>query len=172
MPAGGCPPRRARAGPGPPEGVVAVRDVVLHLHVALGTSGLLLGPAWLVARRRGRPARGPAAGYQAVVAGVAVSAGALAVTDPELSWLLPVAVGTEVLAVTGALARRRGWAGWRTWQPHLLGGSYIALVTGVLIAETGNPVFWLLPALVGQVPIALAKRRLHADEVLPAPVPA
>ena len=63
--------------------------------------------------------------------------------------------------MAGALARRRDWAGWRSWQPHLLGGSYIALVTGVLIAETGQPLFWLLPALVGQWPIAVAKRRLH-----------
>jgi hypothetical protein len=138
-----------------------MRDVVLVLHVLLGTAGLLLGPAWLLARRRGRGARRLAAGYQGAVAGVAVSAAVLAVTGPQLVWLLPVAVATEALAVTGALARRRGWAGWRSWQPHLLGGSYIALVTGVLIAETGDPLFWLLPAVVGQVPIALAKRRLH-----------
>jgi hypothetical protein len=150
--------------------VVAVRDTVLQVHVAIGTGALLLGPAWLAARRRGRPARALAAGYQAAVAGVTGSAAVLAVTDPQLAWLLPVAVGTETLAVTGALARRRHWAGWRSWQPHLLGGSYIALVTGVLIAETGNPVFWLLPALIGQLPIAAAKRRLHSlGSTAPAP---
>ncbi len=38
----------------------------------------------------------------------------------------------------------------------------IALVTALLVAETGNPLFWFLPAVVGQVPIAMAKRRLHA----------
>jgi hypothetical protein len=147
-----------------------VRDLVLHLHVAVGTAALLLGPCWLLARRRGSRASGWAATYQAAVAAVVLSAGMLAATDPQLRWLLPVAAATEVLAVTGALARRRGWPGWRSWQPHLLGGSYIALVTGLLIAETGNPVFWLLPALAGQLPIAVAKRRLHA--LPPAPVPA
>jgi hypothetical protein len=152
--------------------VVQVRDAVLYLHVVLGTGGPLLGPAGLAARRRGRPAHGLAVAYQAVVAGITTSAGVLAVTDPQLTWLLPVAVATEVLAVTGALARRRSWRGWRSWQPHLLGGSYIALVTGVLIAETGNPVFWLLPALVGQLPIAVAKRRLHTTEMPLAPAPA
>jgi hypothetical protein len=149
-----------------------VRDVVLTLHVVLGTGGLLLGPAWLAARHRGRPAGELAAAYQVAVAGVAGSAGVLAVTDPQLGWLLPFAVGTEALAVTGALARRREWPGWRSWQPHLLGGSYIALVTGVLIAGTGNPVFWLLPAAVGQVPIAVAKRRLHGLDGSTAPAPA
>jgi len=149
-----------------------MRDVVLSLHVVVGTAGLVLGPAWLGARYRGRPARGLAAGYQAAVAGVVLSAAVLALTDPQLTWLLPVALATEVLAVTGALARRRDWSGWRSWQPHLLGGSYIALVTGVLIAETGIPVFWLLPAVVGQLPIAVAKRRLHAEGVPLAPSPA
>ena len=147
-----------------------MRDLVLHLHVAVGTGALLLGPGWLLARRRGRPAGGWAVAYQGAVAAVVVSAGILALTDPQLRWLLPVAAATEALAVAGALARRRGWAGWRSWQPHLLGGSYIALVTGLLIAETGNPVFWVLSALVGQLPIAVAKRRLHA--VPPAPAPA
>jgi len=149
-----------------------VRDVVLHLHVVLGTAGLLLGPAWLAVRRRGGAAPGLAAGYQVAVTGIALSAAVLALTDPALVWLLPVAAATEALAVTGALARRRGWSGWRSWQPHLLGGSYIALVTGVLIAETGNPVFWVLPALVGQLPIAVAKRRLHAQPPSTAPVAA
>jgi hypothetical protein len=149
-----------------------VRNVVLVLHVVLGTGGLLLGPAWLAARLRGRPALGLAVAYQAVVAGVAVSAAALAVTDPQLGWLLPMAAATEALAVTGALTRRRDWPGWRSWQPHLLGGSYIALVTGLLVAETGHPASWLVPALVGQLPIAVAKRRLHAVGAPPAPVPA
>jgi hypothetical protein len=91
------------------------------------------------------------------------------VSAPGLGWLLPVAVATQALAVAGALARRQDWPRWRTMQPHLLGGSYIALVTGLLVASTGNPVWWVLPALVGQVPIAVAKRRLHGAGVT-APV--
>jgi hypothetical protein len=137
-----------------------MRDLLLSTHVVLGTTALLLGPVWLVLRRRGWTAEGVAAAYQATVAAVAVSGAWLAVTAPGLQWLLPVAVLTATLAVTGALARRRNWSGWRTWQPHLLGGSYIALVTALLVAETGIPVFWVLPALVGQWPIAVAKHRL------------
>jgi hypothetical protein len=138
-----------------------MRDLLLSVHVVLGTTALLLGPVWLVLRRRGSPADGVAAAYQGTVAAVAVSGAWLAATAPGLQWLMPVAVLTETLAVTGALARRRNWSGWRSWQPHLLGGSYIALVTALLVAETGNPIFWVLPALAGQVPIAMAKHRLH-----------
>jgi hypothetical protein len=139
-----------------------VREALLAVHVAVGTAALVLGPLWLGARLRHGRGLVPAAGYQGTVAGVACSGVALALSAPGLAWLLPVAVGTEALAVAGALARHRGWSAWRTLQPHLLGGSYIALVTGLLIGSTGNPVWWALPALVGQVPIAVAKRRLHA----------
>ena len=143
-----------------------MRDLLLSSHVVLGTTALLLGPVWLVLRRRGSNAEGVAVAYQGTVAAVAVTGGWLAITAPGLQWLLPVAVLTEVLAVSGALARRRNWSGWRSWQPHLLGGSYIALVTALLVAETGIPLFWVLPALVGQWPIAVAKHRLASSAPL------
>jgi hypothetical protein len=136
-------------------------DPLLTVHVLAGTTGLLLGPAWLLARQRGSRAWPAAVAYQASVTVVSVTGGALAIVTPGLIWLLPVAVLTQALAATGAVARRRGWRRWDTFQPHLLGGSYIALVTALLVAETGNPLFWVLPAAVGQLPIALAKRRLH-----------
>jgi hypothetical protein len=146
-----------------------MRDTILALHVLAGTTALLLGPAWLLLRLRGASGLALAGAYHLAVAAVVTSSAYLAVSAPGLWWLLPFGALTETLAVAGALARRRSWPGWRTWQPHLLGGSYIALVTAALVAGTGNPVFWLVPAGVGQFPIAMAKRRLHAA---PAPVAA
>ncbi len=146
-----------------------MRDTILAFHVVAGTAGLLLGPAWLVSRLWGRGGAVPAVAYHLAVGAVVVSSAHLALTAPGLAWLLPFGVITEGLLVAGTLARRRRWTGWRTWQPHLLGGSYIALTTGALVAGTGNPVFWLVPAVVGQLPIAIAKRRLHAA---PVPLPA
>ncbi|RBY78346.1 hypothetical protein DQ238_12825 [Geodermatophilus sp. TF02-6] len=146
-----------------------MRDALLLPHVAAGTAGLLLGPLWLAARLRGLPDRGLAGAYQLAVAVVAVSGAVLALVAPGLAWLLPVAGLTGGLAVAGALARRRAWPHWPTLQPHLLGGSYTALVTGALVASTGNPVWWVLPALAAQPPIAVAKRRLRAGSVEASP---
>jgi hypothetical protein len=137
-------------------------DMLLSVHVLAGTTGLVLGPAWFLVRRHGARAYSAAVAYQSSVAVVSATGAVLAVTTPGLAGLLPLAVLTQTLAVTGALARRRRWRRWQTLQPHLLGGSYIALVTALLVAETGNPLFWVLPAVVGQAPIAMAKRRLHA----------
>jgi len=142
-----------------------MRDWLLTVHVLAGTAGLVLGPLWLLARQRGSGAWSVAVGYQSMLTVASVTGAVLAIREPGLIWLLPVAALTQALAVTGALARRRRWRNWETVQPHLLGGSYIALVTALLVAETGNPVFWLLPAIVGQVPIAVAKRRLHAAAI-------
>src|SRR5918998_2330014 len=113
---------------------------LLLLHVTAGTAGLLLGPVWLVARLARARARDPAGAYRAAVAGVAGSGAVLAVSAPGPGWLLPVAVVTQALAVAGALARRQDWPRWRTLQPHLLGGSYIALgyrAAGGLHGEPG-----------------------------------
>ena len=140
-----------------------MRDPVLWLHVAAGAAGLLSGPLWLAARLRGRRGDGLAWAYLLAVAVVAGSGAVLAVTAPGPAWLLPVAVLTGGLAGAGALAGVRDWPHWRSLQPHLLGGSYIALVTGALVVSTGDPVWWVLPALVGQLPIAVAKRRLHRE---------
>jgi hypothetical protein len=152
--------------------VAAVDDPLLVGHVIAGTAGLLLGPAWLVARRLRAGDRAVAWAYQLVVAVVGVSGAVLAVTTPGLGWLLALAVLTQALALAGAVARRRCWWHWRTLQPHLLGGSYIALVTALVAAETANPLLWVLPAVVGQVPIAVAKHRLAivaADGLAPVP---
>jgi hypothetical protein len=137
-------------------------DTLLTVHVLAGTTGLVLGPVWFLARRHGARAWPAAVAYQSSVTVVSATGAVLAVTTPGLAGLLPLAVLTQTLAVTGALARRRRWRRWQTLQPHLLGGSYIALVTALLVAETGNPLFWVLPAVLGQAPIAMAKRRLHA----------
>ena len=137
-----------------------LRDVLLDLHIVAGTAGLLLGPVFVLVRRR-RSVSGPA--YQLAVAVVAVTGAGLAVTAwSRLWWLLPVAVVTEVSALAGLWRRRR--PGWSTWVPHVLGGSYVALVTGLAVAATKNPVFWVVPAVVAQLPIAVAKRRLSRFE--------
>ena len=114
-----------------------MRETLLLVHVGAGTAGLLLGPLWLLARLRGRRGRGAAAAYQAAVAAVAATGSALAVLAPGLGALVAFGVLSAALAGGGALARRRAWPHWPALQPHLLGGSYIALTTGLLVAQTG-----------------------------------
>lgn len=141
-----------------------ITGLVLNTHIVVGTAGLVLGPVYLLARRR-RWRRRLGFAYQGVMAAVVITAAGLSLLNfAELWWLLPIGLASEAMAVVGVVARRRAWIGWPSWTAHLLGGSYIALVTAFLVVRTGHPIFWVLPALVGQVPIAVAKRRLAGQK--------
>jgi hypothetical protein len=137
-----------------------MRHAKLVVHILLGSAGLLIGPAYLLVRDQARRRLGAA--YQAAVLGVAATAAILAATAwHRLWWLLPVAAGADAPAVLDVFAWRRRWPHWPAWTALLLGGSHVALVTCVLIASTGIAVFWVLPAIVAQWPITVAKNRLR-----------
>jgi hypothetical protein len=105
------------------------------------------------------------------VLGAVVTAVGLLVLDwSKLWWLAIVAVLSYSLALLGYLApgrRSRGWVGpTRTARP----GSYIALVTALLVVSltVDGPVHgpaavvvWVLPALVGTRLIQRWERRLE-----------
>lgn len=154
--------------------------LVLAAHVVAGTVGLLLGPAAMLrdtrrfaAGRRGCSRSSDA--YHAVVLAVCVSAVALVVLyRPELWWLTIVSLltcGLAVLARRSAAGRHRLWA---HGYAHGQGGSYIALVTALVVVAltVDGPVRgaavllpWLLPTVVGTVSIEAWRRRL--DRVVP-----
>ena len=71
------------------------------------------------------------------------------------------AVATPGIALAALAVRRRRQPSWPTWYAHLMGGSYVALLTGLLAVSWGSPLAWILPAVLAQAPIALAKTRLR-----------
>lgn len=126
-----------------------MRPAVLVVHVVSGTIGLLLGPvAVLLPRRVGWPARA-AAVYQVAVASLCASAVGLAVLAPSLWWLGLVAVATEAAAFAGWQVSRGRGRRWRGRHLRLVGGSYIALLTALLVVSVGPPLLWLVPTVIG-----------------------
>jgi hypothetical protein len=86
-----------------------------------------------------------------------------------LWWLAPVAALSYALAVLGRYAATRQFHGWSHAYVHGQGGSYIALVTAlVVVALTvdgplAGPIVllpWLLPTAVGKLLIEWWRRRL------------
>lgn len=133
---------------------------VLVLHVVSGSAGILLAPFVLSApKRRGRHTRLGYA-YQLAVAGVAVTAVALAAFHwSRLWWLAVIGVLTEAAALGGLAVRLRRPPGWLPWHVSLMCGSTISLVTALFVVNLGGPVAWVLPTAVGSPLIALAARR-------------
>jgi hypothetical protein len=133
-----------------------MRTLVLSVHVVAGTAGLLLGPLLLLAGRahgvlRIAPAAaGMAVAYQVAVAGLTLTAlGLVAFDVGRLWWLAPIAAATEAMALGG---RRAGQRAQRGWAIRLLGGSYVALVTALLVVSWFSWISWLLPTAL-MVPV-------------------
>jgi len=138
---------------------VTLFRAVLALHIMAGASGLVLGPIAMFAPKRPGPHTRAGEAYHWVMLVVCVSAALLAVLDwARIWWFLPIAVGSYAFALLGyATAKRRG-AGWLGWHITGQGGSYIAMVTALLVVNwsfvTGtngvrSPWAWALPTLIG-----------------------
>jgi hypothetical protein len=145
-------------------------DAVLIAHIALGTAGLILGPVAMTARKRSGLHTKTGEVYHWVVLGVCVSAAILAVLDwGRLWWFLIIATGSYAFALLGYVAAKRRWRGWLRAHVAGQGGSYIAMVTAVLVVNwetfTGtrgsvSPWAWALPTLVGTPIITWVTREI------------
>jgi hypothetical protein len=162
---------------------MALHDPVLVLHITAGTAGLALGPvAMLAPKRRGRHTRAGGV-YHWTVLAVCLSATGLALLSwPELWWFLPIAAFSYANALLGYMAVRIRWANWLGAHIAGMGGSYIALVTALLVVNgSGQLILWFLPTIVGTPLIAWAINRVTAASAMatvtsarhhPAPDPA
>jgi len=144
---------------------------ILALRIAAGAAGLALGPiAMLAGKRRGLHTR-TGETYHWVMLAVCVSAGLLALLDwDRLWWFLPIAAGSYAFALLGYLAAKRRWRGWLRAHVAGQGGSYIAMVTALLVVNwetlTGgrgiySPLAWALPTVVGSPIIARVFYDVH-----------
>jgi hypothetical protein len=143
---------------------VTLFRAVLLVHIAAGAVGLVLGPIAMRARKAAGLHTRAGEAYHWVVLVVCLSAAGLAALDwQRLWWFLPVAAGSYAFTLLGYMAAKRRWDGWL--RAHLAGqgGSYIAMVTALLVVNwesaTGapgisSPWAWALPTLVGSPLIA------------------
>src|SRR3954468_23351234 len=88
---------------------------------------------------------------------VAVTAALLAILDwQRIWWFLPIAVFSYANALVGYVAVKRRPRGWLRWHIRGMGGSYIALVTALLVVNVGAglTIAWFLPTIAGAPIIA------------------
>src|SRR5947209_456490 len=133
--------------------------ILLLIHIAGGSAGLLLGPVAMFARKR-RGLHTVVGGiYHALMAVVCLTASAMAVLHWSTAWyLLPIGIfsyGNAWIGYRAARAKRPGWL-----PKHIGGmlGSYIALVTALLVVNAGRlpgisslPILtvWIAPTVIG-----------------------
>lgn len=134
---------------------------LLVIHIVSGSLGLAAGPAAMLApKRRGWHTR-LGTSYVGLVVALCAAAIGLAVLRPALWWLGLIAVATAAAALTGRELARRRPPGWLPWHLSLMCGSYISLVTALLVVNLGfaSPVAWILPSVLGSPLIAIRAAR-------------
>ncbi|HYN93242.1 MAG TPA: hypothetical protein VES42_05295 [Pilimelia sp.] len=140
--------------------------LLLAVHVAAGTAGLLLaGPVLFVRKRRGAHTWLGRA-YAIAAALLCLTAFVLVAYDPAALAGLAV-LGVLTVGWVGAgvwLARRRPRLGapgrWRVWHLNCMGSSVIAFVTAFVVqVANGHPLAWVAPTLIGAPLISWRTRR-------------
>lgn len=143
-------------------------DSLLALHVTVGSLGLILGPVAMWAERRPPYRSRAGAAYHWAVLAVSLSAvGLVALSFSAFWWLLPLVALSYGLALLGRLAPRRHGRRWVRMYVHGQGGSYIALVSALLVVSVDSPASvaaWVLPTLVGSCLIERRVARIRAGE--------
>jgi hypothetical protein len=137
----------------------------LAVHITAGSTGVLLGPFALRAALRGGRRTRTTAAYVGAVTVLTVSAVALAMMRWHALWPFAlIAVATEA-AVAGAwrVADRRR-PGWLPHYVRLLCGSYVSLVTALLVVSWGTLLAWVLPSIAGVALVERAAARAGAEE--------
>jgi hypothetical protein len=139
--------------------MMTLSQAALVVHIAAGLVGLVLGPVAMAARKQAGLHTRAGEAYHWVMLAACFSAALLALLDwARLWWFLPIAAGSYAFALVGYLAAKRRWPGWLLAHVSGQGGSYIAMVTAVLVVNwqtlTGqrgleSPWAWALPTLVG-----------------------
>jgi uncharacterized membrane protein len=136
---------------------MSLREPVLAIHIAAGTTGLILGPLAMRAPKRRGPHTRLGETYHWVMLAVCVSATAMAILAwHRIWWFLPIAAFSYANALLGYVAVKRRRPGWLRWHIRGMAGSYIALVTALLVVNVGQrlPIVWFLPTIVGSPIIA------------------
>jgi uncharacterized membrane protein YeaQ/YmgE (transglycosylase-associated protein family) len=132
---------------------------ILNVHIALGSIGLLLGPLVLFGRKTSPAHRNLGEIYHAVMLGICGTAVCLALLNWTQLWgFLYIGTGSYAFAFAGYIAGKVRCRNWLV--THVIGqcGSYIAIVTAVLVVNwrrlpgsggSHSVWSWLLPTLVG-----------------------
>lgn len=134
-------------------------DAALLVHIASGTICLLTGPVALLARKTNGLHTVTGEVYHASYVLILITSVIMAILHWEQSaFLLYIAIFSYGLALFGYVARKRQRPGWLGRHISGMGGSYIGVITAVLVVNGPNLpglsallplLLWFLPTIVG-----------------------
>lgn len=153
---------------------MSTHALVLTFHITCGVVAIALGLVAMASEKSRGLHTLVGNAYHWVYVALAASACGLAAFDwQRLWWYVPIALGSYAFALVGYLAAKIRWKDWL--QYHLSGqlGSFIAMMTALLVVNAGNVWWaWATPTIVGSPLIAWLKREVRAGRRPKYSVPA
>jgi uncharacterized membrane protein YeaQ/YmgE (transglycosylase-associated protein family) len=142
-----------------------MESVLLILHVVCGIAGLIIALGAFASKKRKGLHTILGNLYHWIFLVLSLSAVALSLLNWErLWWFLPIALFSYTFALVGFLAAKFKWSNWL--RLHLTGqvGSFIAMITAVLVVNfgSGNFFVWFLPSIIGTPIIIWLARDIKA----------
>ena len=138
-----------------------MHDLMIVLHVAAGSAGLLAGPLAMTARKRRGLHTAAGWAYQACCLLLCTTALVLVALDPALWGFAVIATVTQVAAAGAVLVRRRARPGWLPVHVQLALGSYVSFVTAFVV-QTAGGLWWVVPVAVGSTAVSVVTARVAA----------
>jgi hypothetical protein len=142
---------------------MSAHTIALSVHVAAGTTALVLGPfAAFAAKRRGIHTQLGTIYYWAFVVNFVSAVVLAALNFNDAWWLALVGAGSYAFALLGYEAAKRRRRGWLIWHVSGQGGSYIAMTTAVLVVNLGtaSALAWIAPTVIGSPLIAYVNTQI------------
>lgn len=147
---------------------------MLVLHIVAGSICLLIGVvAFSVRKKKGNHTKSGEV-YHASYIVIFITAIIMAILHwDESAALFYVALFSYSFALIGYLARKRGWRNWLFLHIRGMLGSYIGLVTAVLITNGSDIPFlktlpiwtlWILPTIIGTPMIIYVNHRFSRSK--------
>ncbi|OFD52209.1 hypothetical protein BWGOE4_56920 [Bacillus mycoides] len=147
--------------------------VILFIHILVGVICLIAGLAAMVAPKKKGLHKKLGEIYHFSFIIVFITTVAMAIMHWESSsYLLYIGIFSYSLALLGYLAGKFKWKNWVAIHIGSILGSYIAILTAVLVVNVNrmpilnnyNPlIFWLIPTIIGSPIIYLIRRKYESE---------
>lgn len=146
-----------------------IQVILLIIHIIMGCFCLVTGAInFLVKKEKGYHTTIGEWYHISYLFVFITSIGMALINWSESAYLFYIAIFSYGLALFGYLARKKRWKGWVSMHIGGMSGSYIGIITAVLVVNSTDiplinqipfPWLWFIPTLIGTPIIIIANKR-------------
>lgn len=153
---------------------MSIHAILLIIHIVAGSFCLLTGAVnFSVKKEKGYHTKIGEWYHGGYLVVFITSVGMAIINWSESAYLFYIAIFSYSLALLGYLAKKKHWKGWLSMHIGGMAGSYIGIITAVLVVngadiplinQTPILLLWFIPTIVGTPIIFMVNKRHSINE--------